>query len=939
MGKNLRVHEVAKALGLSAKNLMAELAKHGFEYKTHMAAIDSKALDEVKKAYPDLDAQLKRVAEEEAAAPKKQPKPRKKKAKVISQRSIAKKEEELEKTAVKKTGSVEIVQDKEGESVEQKVISGGIIRRRRVETPLEPQKPSEEKTAHEAQAPQPQNESAEKVTETPKTASEEIGAQTPRKFEHKKRLKVAEPVVPTPTKFIKEEVIERPAPRPSALRPKTSAPASPSRPTQPSLPAGRDLSAKSRLKIVGTSTPASERPSVQRPLVNKGKPSTSGAEVRPDEAKASAAKESEAAKKKSASMKNWVAPKVTKKDLFGMTEEVEITRPMGRRPKRQQRSDNKTKITTPSEAKRKIKISGSISVAELADRMGLKAAEVVRKLVKMGHMTSAHQSLDFDTATLIAVEYGYETQNVEITAESVIEEAIRATEADDPSKLKSRPPVVTIMGHVDHGKTSLLDYIRKAKVVAGEAGGITQHIGAYQVEQDGKKITFLDTPGHHSFSKMRARGASVTDIVILVVAADEGPKPQTLEALAHARDAKVPIIVALTKIDKPEANPDKVIQELSAYELIPEAWGGDTIFVRCSAHTGDGVSELLEMILLQAEVLEMKANPDRSAEATVIESFLDRGKGPVATVVVTKGTLKRGDHIVCGTSFGKVRGLFNDHGKMIKEALPAQPVEVLGLNTVPEAGDTLHAVAEESIARKASDLQSLAKKEEEARKKSRISLEEMFSRMKSGEMNELRVILKADVQGSVEAISDSLEKIKHDEVQVNVIFKAAGGITESDISLAAASGAIVMGFNVRPAGNAKSLAERENIQIKTYSVIYELLDDVKSAMEGLLAPDIKEEVVGQVEVRDVFNLSKVGVIAGCFVKSGKVERNAHARLIRDDVVIYDDQIQSVRRFKEDVKEVAEGFECGVRLENYTDIKAGDVIECYRKVEVKKAVIG
>ncbi|MDB5038100.1 MAG: translation initiation factor, partial [Bacteriovoracaceae bacterium] len=517
------------------------------------------------------------------------------------------------------------------------------------------------------------------------------------------------------------------------------------------------------------------------------------------------------------------------------------------------------------------------------------------------------------------------------------EQLLSADLGDEEAATETRAPIVTVMGHVDHGKTSLLDSIRKTRVAAGEAGGITQHIGAYQVEANGKRITFIDTPGHAAFTSMRARGASLTDIVILVVAADEGVKPQTLEALAHAQAAKVPIIVAINKMDKPEANPDKVTQELSGHGLLPEAWGGETIFVKVAAIKGEGIPELLENILLQAEVLDLKANADRPAKGIVVESRLDKGKGPVASAIIQTGTLSVGGFIVSGTTFGKVRALFDDQGKPIKSAGPSTPVEILGFDAVPNVGDVLTGVSEDSVARKASELASLAQKKVDSLKTSRMSLEDMYQKMQTGDVSELRVILKADVQGSMEAIADSLIKIKHPKVKVEVLYKAVGAISESDVDLGSASGAVIFGFNVRPTAQAKQIAHQQGVQIKTYEIIYELLDEVKNAMQGLLAPIIKENVLGQAEVREVFTVSKVGPVAGSIVKSGKMLRNAQGRLIRDNVVIYTAKIISLRRFKDDAREVLEGIECGIRLENFTDIKVGDVIECFENIEVAQAV--
>lgn len=901
MAKNYRLHQVAKALGMATKVLMNELASKGFEYKTHMASIDDEALATLEKKHSNLKKDLAELEAKKPAPAKKKKKKKtaSSKSQMITSRTQAKDEPA---SAVKKTpakSTVEIVKDNQGDTVEQKVIRGGILRRRRVE-PTEPP----------AESPAPPQKEEAQTTEVEVEKSPTL------------------PEEPTSPELSEEQVVEE-SPVETTEAPQEE------KQVQEKEKEGRNLSAGRRLKVVAQS----KMPLPKEP-VKKAKPAvktSSGEAEKPAAAAKPGDKAADASKKKS--LKNWTAPKVTKRDLIGMTEEVEITRPRSRRAKKTTaRSDRKTKITTPGAAKRRIKIEGEIAVADLADRMGVKAADVVRKLIGMGQMVSAQQPVDFETASLIAAEYEYEVVNVDVTAESLIQEnTTTAVEKDDPEDLVERAPMVTIMGHVDHGKTSLLDYIRKSRVVAGEAGGITQHIGAYQIERNKKKITFLDTPGHEAFTKMRARGAQTTDIVILVVAADEGTKPQTLEALAHARSAEVPIIVAVNKIDKPEANPDRVMQELSSHELVPEAWGGDTIFVNVSAHSGEGVEGLLEMILLQAEVLELKANPSRQAAAIVIESQLDKGRGAVATLVVREGTMEKGQPIVSGTAYGKIRAMFNDKGKPIKKAGPSTPVEVLGFNSVPEVGEVVNVVTEESVARKSSDLALEAKKREEQRRAARVSLEEMYAKMKAGEMNELRVVLKADVQGSLEALADALAGVNHEKVKINVIFKAVGGVTESDISLAAASGALVLGFNVRPTSQAKQLASQENVQIKSYSVIYELIDDVKLAMQGLLDPVIKENILGQAEVRDVFNLTKFGIVAGCFVKSGKVQRNAMGRLIRDSVVIYDTRIDSLKRFKEDAREVSEGFECGIKLENFTDIKVGDVIECYEKVEMSQAM--
>ncbi|RME35260.1 MAG: translation initiation factor IF-2, partial [Deltaproteobacteria bacterium] len=496
-----------------------------------------------------------------------------------------------------------------------------------------------------------------------------------------------------------------------------------------------------------------------------------------------------------------------------------------------------------------------------------------------------------------------------------------------------------IMGHVDHGKTSLLDAIRATNVIAGEAGGITQHIGAYDVELDGRKIAFLDTPGHEAFTAMRARGTKVTDIVVLVVAADDGVMPQTKEAINHAKAAGVPIVVAVNKIDKPDANPERVKQELTEFELVPEEWGGDTIFVEVSAKEKINIDGLLEMILLQAEVLELKANPNKRASGAVVEARLDRGRGPVATVLVQEGTLKVGDPIVSGVHWGRVRTMTNDRGEKLKEAGPSTPVEITGLSGVPDAGDTFHAVKDEKSAKEVAQHRAQKLREAELAKSSKISLEQLYAKIQEGDVQELRVIVKADVQGSVEAVKDSLLKLSNDKCRLVVIHTAVGGISESDVTLASASDAIILGFNVRPEPKANQLAEQEGVDIRLYNIIYDAVADVKSAMEGLLAPTLKEVALGRVEVRETFHISKVGTIAGCYVLEGKVTRNAKVRLVRDNVVIYEGSLSSLKRFKDDAREVVAGYECGIGLENYNDIKVGDIIEAYEIEEVKASLDG
>ena len=601
---------------------------------------------------------------------------------------------------------------------------------------------------------------------------------------------------------------------------------------------------------------------------------------------------------------------------------------------KQAKQSRQTEVTISKAIKRIIKISDSITVGELAKRMGVKANELIAELMRQGTMVTINHPLDYDSAAILASEFHYEVENVAFDEETILDVEQTKDVEDNAEDLEIRPPVVTIMGHVDHGKTSLLDAIREANVTAGEAGGITQHIGAYDVELDGKKITFLDTPGHEAFTAMRARGAGVTDIVILVVAADDGVMPQTREAINHSKAAGVPIIIAVNKIDKPDANPERVKQELTEYELVPEEWGGDTIFVEVSAKQRTNLDTLLEMILLQAEVLELQANPKKRAKGSIVEARLDKGRGPVATVLVQDGTLKIGDAIVAGLHFGRVRSMVTANGSQVKEAGPSFPVEVTGLGGVPDAGETFHAVENEKAAKEVAQHRQSKQREIDLAKSSKVSLEQLFAKMQEGVVEELAVIIKADVQGSVEAVRDALEKLSTDSCRLNVIHTGVGGISESDVTLATASNAIVLGFNVRPESKAKTLAEAEKVDIRLYSVIYDAVNDIRDAMEGLLAPTLKEKELGRVEVRETFHVSRVGTIAGCYVLDGKIVRNAQTRLVRDNVVVWQGKLSSLKRFKDDVKEVSSGYECGIGLENYNDLKIGDIIEVFEMEAVK-----
>ena len=573
-----------------------------------------------------------------------------------------------------------------------------------------------------------------------------------------------------------------------------------------------------------------------------------------------------------------------------------------------------------------VKIPDEIAVGELASRMKKTGAEVVKCLMKNGVMASLSEIIDFDTAAIIAEEMGCKVEKEVIVT---IEEKLIDTAEDKAEDLVPRAPVVVVMGHVDHGKTSLLDYIRDSHVAAGEAGGITQHIGAYQVEVQGKPVTFLDTPGHEAFTAMRARGAMITDIAILVVAADDGIMPQTVESISHAKAAGIPIIVAINKMDKPDANPDRIKEQLTAYELVPEEWGGETIICPISAKTGMGIDNLLDMVVLTAEMQELKANPNRSAHGAVIEARLDKGRGPIATLLVQNGTLHQGDVIIAGTAVGRVRAMTDHTGRKVTQAGPSVPVEIIGMSEVPGAGDDFHAVADERMAR---ELVEQRKHEQKTLTtggvKQKVSLDDLFSQIQAGEMKDLNIIVKADVQGSAEAVKSSLEKLSNEEVRVRVIHSAVGAISESDVMLAATSGAIIVGFNVRPDNNARDNAARLGVDMRMYRVIYDAIEEIETAMKGMLAPKFREVALGQAEVREVFKITGAGIVAGCYVTEGKIQRGAQLRLMRENIVIHEGVIATLKRFKDDVKEVAQGYECGITIEKYGDVKIGDVIEAF-----------
>ena len=616
----------------------------------------------------------------------------------------------------------------------------------------------------------------------------------------------------------------------------------------------------------------------------------------------------------------------------GMLDYYDLTTERGRRGKKRKNQNQEERTKQKIFQLTEIEIPETVTVKDLAADMKKTTAEVIKKLLGYGIMATINQEIDFDTAYLIAQEFG-------ITAtkkETVTEEDILFDDSEDKEEeLETRPPVIVVMGHVDHGKTSLLDAVRKTNVIEGEAGGITQAIGAYKVKVKDREITFLDTPGHEAFTAMRARGAQITDIAILVVAANDGVKPQTIEAINHAKSAGIPIIVAINKIDLPDANIEKVKQELMAYELVPEEWGGDTIYVPISAKKGENIDQLLEMVLLEADVLELKANPRKQAKGAVIEARLDKSKGAIATMLVQRGTLDVGDTIVVGSSIGRIRAMKDDKGKSVKAAGPSTPVEIMGLTEVPEAGDTFYEVKNEKMAKHLIERRKRQAREKAINSATKVTLDNLFTQMEQGNLKVLNLIVKADVQGSVEAVKQAMEKLENEEVKVKVIHAAAGAVNQSDVTLAKVSNAIIIAFNVRPDNMAKEMAEKDEVEIKQYSIIYQAIEDVEAAMKGMLDPKYEEKVIGNAEVRQTFKISNVGTIAGCYVISGKVERNAGVRVIRENVVIHDGHLATLKRFKDDVKEVTKGFECGIQIENYNDIKEGDVIEVYIMEEIKR----
>jgi translation initiation factor IF-2 len=897
-----RVHELAQKMGVDNKELIARLKAAGVEVNSHMAVVTDEDIAKLTPVTPTV----KESSQEEVRV---KPTVIRRRPKHVEEPVVLKAEEpvreaqppadaeaaadlpEEPKTAKVKPEEPRCEEAKPEELQQEKVKPVSDI-------PVEPseaeEKPVEPSKVEIARAPEP--ERAEAVSESKSPAMEEIPS-PPKETK-------PEPEKPLPGRARIIGRVEIPVPQPRQS-PRTMQRQPSPRPTPP-------------VQERHVSQPAPVPPPVPVDDRKKGRKGKEAIPVEPERG-----------------AKKGTATAGKKKDAFKKVEIIEkrerVFEPVLRQGKGKKKDRDKgrgaetrkTEITVPKAIKRIIKISESITVGELAKRMSAKANDLIRALMKMGFMATINHPLDFETASIIATDFGYEVENVAMDVDEILEAA-----PDNPTDLLKRPPVVTIMGHVDHGKTSLLDAIRATNVIAGEAGGITQHIGAYDVELSGRKITFLDTPGHEAFTAMRARGASVTDIVILVVAADDGVMPQTREAVNHSKAAGVPIIVAVNKIDKPEAKPERVKQELMEFGLVSEEWGGDTIFVEVSAKKRLNVESLLEMVLLQADVMELKANPNKQARGTIIEAKLDRGRGPVATVLVQEGTLKVGDYFVSGVHFGRVRAMQNDRAEKVMAAGPSKPVEVIGLTGVPDAGDTFVVLSDERQAKEIAMHRQQKIRETELAKTSKLSLEQLYEKMQKGEVKELNVVVKGDVQGSVEAVSESLRKLSTDAIRLCVINSSVGAITETDVNLATASNAIVLGFNVRPEVKAHALAEKEGVDIRLYNIIYDAVDDIKKAMEGLLEPTLKEKYLGRAEIREVFSVPKHGNVAGCYILDGKMLRNSQVRLLRDNIVIYEGKMASLRRFKDDVKEVASGYECGISLENYNDIKVGDIIEAF-----------
>ena len=912
MGK-MRVHLLAKELEMETKDLVAQLERLGIRGRKAQSSLEDEEVTRVRAALAAQEKPHVHVGEE----------------KVVADRVVTADDQSLGEIQARET-------------IVERRVRANVIRRRtsRVEVPTEAHETdSSQAEPVSAPIPQPSADFADLAATMPSYEDDSaLSAIAPESdVSHHEEAQEApdhieQPVSAEKTQAQPVQIQDRqpvsapPAPPPSAQT--AAAPAG----APKEAPRGARVLGRIDLKRTVTIAPAAPA-APRRPISGPpGVPPAANEAARPArDGEAAKPADGEAEKPKAGRHKKRV---VKKQDVLEFREKELRS---GRIPKKKRalpgKEQRKTEITVPRASKRVIRISEVITVGDLAREMGIKAGDVIKKLMSLGMMASINQVLDVDTATLVAADFDYQVENVAFDAESMLE----AEQVEEESMLVSRPPVVTIMGHVDHGKTSLLDAIRSTNVTAQEHGGITQHIGAYHVQVDGRSVTFLDTPGHEAFTAMRARGAKVTDIVVLVVAADDGVMPQTVEAINHARAAEVPIIVAVNKIDKPDADLERVKRGLSEHGLVSEDWGGDTVFAPVSAKTQEGIPHLLEMLLLQADILELRANPDKLARGTIVEAKLDRGRGPVATVLVQEGTLRVGDAFVCGVFHGKVRAMINDLGQKVEIAPPSSPVEILGLQGVPQAGDSFIAVADESKARQVAEHRHTKQRETELVKTSKVSLEELYDQIKTGDVKELRVVVKADVQGSVEALTDALTRMSTAEVKLRVLHGSVGGITESDILLAAASNAIVIGFNVRPESKGQALAAQEGVDVRLYTVIYEAVADVRAAMEGMLEPTFREQTQGRVEIRQIFNIQGVGTIAGCYVTEGKIQRGNLVRILRDHVVVHEGKLASLKRFKDDVREVSAGYECGLSIEGFHDIKQGDVVEAYERTAVVRRI--
>ncbi len=899
----IRVYELARDLNMTNKVLIDKMSQAGIAVKSHMSSLDDDAVAQVKEAL--LGKKAEQVEETRI-----KPTVIRRRRKVVKQTV-----EEVD------TATIEAQDDAqptaEDAAAEEMVAAPPAVEARDTS-------PAEADTDDAApKAPATEEASARIIASPPSTTAVEHEADAPASDTTE---------IPAPPDVTEPPTEAMPEAGPDEAVVKT--PAAPSEPKPADTPTAKVAKTEPAAKIIKLPTKPVEKPPT--PYRATG-PGPAGRTADPPPASADLRKKKRKKKAEEDLDRKFFKKKISfRKKAVVEGADLYDGKSRGRKHRKDAKvksaTAQKTQITTAKAIKRRVKVDEAIVLSELAKRMGIKASEIIKQLMGMGVMATVNQSLDFETATLVAGEFGYEIEKAAFEEESFLK-----VEQDDPAKMAERPPVVTIMGHVDHGKTSLLDVIRQSHVTDTEAGGITQHIGAYSVSTSKGPITFLDTPGHEAFTAMRSRGAQVTDLVVLVVAADDGVMPQTLEAINHSRASEVPIIVAVNKIDKAGAEPDRVMRELAENGLSPEDWGGDTIFVQVSAKEKTGIDDLLEMILLQAEMLEIKANAEKLAYGHVVEAKLDSGRGPVATVLVKEGTLKNGDPVVCGIHHGKVRAMLSDLGQPVYEAGPSVPVEVLGLSGVPVAGDELLALKDEKDAKQVSVHRGQKQRVKELARSNRMSLENLFEQMKEGEVKDLNLIIKADVDGSMEALRDSLTKLSNEEVKISIVHSATGTITESDVSLAAVSNAIIIGFNVRPTPKVQTMATDENEDMRYYNVIYDVIKEIKNAIAGMMESTYEERVLGRADVRQVFQIPKVGAIAGCYVTDGKIERGQLLRLLREGVVHYEGRNSSLRRYKDDAKEVQSGYECGIGIENFNDIKVGDVIECYYLEEIRPEI--